>query len=80
MANILRAIFGHNYSDIPNKIPATIGITSAGMLAFFLFWLIHLFFCPFRPYQLRNFFWFKVRAGFSHLQSATSLTNDRELS
>lgn len=59
MANILRCIFGHNYTDIPNHIPESVGITTAGMLAFFLFWLVHFPFCAFRPYQLRGFFWFK---------------------
>src|ERR1700759_1856861 len=34
LANVLRAIFGHNYTDIPNTIPESQGITSAGMLAF----------------------------------------------
>lgn len=60
VANVLRAIFGHSYTSIPNTIPASVGITSAGMLAFFLFWLIHLPFTFFRPYQLRWFFWFKI--------------------
>ncbi|KAM3081143.1 hypothetical protein ACMFMG_005098 [Clarireedia jacksonii] len=59
MSNILRCIFGHNFTDIPNHIPASVGITSANMLAFFLFWLVHFPFCAFRPYQLRAFFWFK---------------------
>ncbi|KKY22864.1 putative allantoin transport [Phaeomoniella chlamydospora] len=59
MANMLRAIFGHYYTDIPNHIPASVGITSSGMLAFFLFWLLHFGFCFFRPYQLKKFFWFK---------------------
>lgn len=59
MANILRCIFGHLYTDIPNHIPASVGITTSGMLAFFLFWLVHFPFCAFRPYQLRGFFWFK---------------------
>jgi NCS1 family nucleobase:cation symporter-1 len=59
MANILRCIFGHNYTDIPNHIPASVGITTAGMLAFFLFWCVHLPFCALRPYQLRTFFWVK---------------------
>ncbi|KAJ5594948.1 uncharacterized protein N7459_001156 [Penicillium hispanicum] len=58
--NILRAIFGHNYTDIPNRIPAGAGITTSLMLSFFLAWLIHLPFCYFRPYQLRKFFWFKT--------------------
>src|ERR1700761_37843 len=60
VANMLRAVFGHDYEDIPNTIPKSVGITSAGMLAFFLFWLIHLPFTFFRPYQLRKFFWFKA--------------------
>lgn len=33
--------------------------STQGMLAFFLFWLVHFPFCAFRPYQLRAFFWFK---------------------
>ncbi|KAF2863383.1 putative allantoin permease [Piedraia hortae CBS 480.64] len=60
LANMLRAVFGHHYTGIPNHIPASIGITSAGMLAFFLFWLIHLPLTFFRPHRLRRFFWFKA--------------------
>jgi len=60
IANVLRAIFGHNYTDIPNTLPADFGITSAGMVAFFLFWLIHMPFTFLRPYQLRGFFWVKA--------------------
>lgn len=60
VANMLRAVFGHSYTSIPNHIPASMGITSAGMLAFFLFWLIHMPLTFFRPYQLRKFFWFKA--------------------
>ncbi|KAK4546428.1 hypothetical protein LTR36_002105 [Oleoguttula mirabilis] len=60
LANVLRAVFGHNYTDIPNHIPLSMGITSAGMLAFFLFWLVHLPLTFFRPYQLKKFFWFKA--------------------
>ena len=56
----MRAIFGHNYTDIPNRLPASAGITTPLMLSFFLAWLIHLPFCYFRPYQLRKFFWFKT--------------------
>lgn len=53
---MLRAVFGHNYTDIPNHIPKSQGITSAGMLAFFLFWLAHFPLAMMRPYQLRTFF------------------------
>jgi NCS1 family nucleobase:cation symporter-1 len=56
VANMLRAVFGHNYTDIPNHIPKSQGITSAGMLAFFLFWLAHFPLAIMRPYQLRTFF------------------------
>ncbi len=59
MGVILRCIFGDLYTGIPNHIPASVGITTAGMLSFFLFWLVHFPFCALRPYQLRGFFWFK---------------------
>lgn len=29
LANMLRAVFGHNYTDIPNHIPASVGIVSS---------------------------------------------------
>ncbi|KAK3675358.1 hypothetical protein LTR78_004868 [Recurvomyces mirabilis] len=60
LANMLRAVFGHNYTNIPNHLSSSAGITTAGMLAFFLFWLIHMPFTFFRPYQLRPFFWAKA--------------------
>ena len=56
---MLLCVFGDLYSGIPNHIPASVGITTAGMLGFFLFWLVHFPLCAFRPYQLRSFFWFK---------------------
>lgn len=60
VAVMLRCVFGHLYEDIPNAIPASIGITTAGMLAFFLFWCVHFPFCALRPYQMRWFFWLKT--------------------
>lgn len=60
MYNILRTIFGHNFTDIPNHLPESASITTPVMLSFFLAWLVHLPFCYFRPYQLRKFFWFKT--------------------
>ncbi|KAK2035707.1 hypothetical protein LZ31DRAFT_601964 [Colletotrichum somersetense] len=56
---MLRAIFGDSYNNMPNNLPTSAGITSSRMLAFFLFWLIHLGFCFFRPYQLAKSFRFK---------------------
>ncbi|RAH68344.1 nucleobase cation symporter-1 family protein [Aspergillus aculeatinus CBS 121060] len=60
MFNILRAIFGHHFTDIPNHLPASAHITTQQMLALFLCWMVHLPFCHFRPYQLRGFFIFKT--------------------
>lgn len=60
VAIMLRCVFGPLYEGIPNAIPASMGITSAGMLAFFLFWCVHFPFCALRPYQLRWFFWLKT--------------------
>ncbi|KAH8660546.1 putative allantoin permease [Xylariales sp. PMI_506] len=59
VANMLRAIFGDAYKNIPNHISESAGIDTKTMLAFFIFWLIHFVFCFFRPYQLTKFFWFK---------------------
>ncbi|CAH0045324.1 unnamed protein product [Clonostachys solani] len=59
VANMLRAIFGDSYKNMPNHLPASAGIATNKMIAFFIFWLIHLGFCFFRPYQLTKFFWFK---------------------
>lgn len=59
VSNMLRAVFGDSYAKIPNHIPASVGITTKGMLSFFIFWLVHFGFCFFRPYQLTKFFWFK---------------------
>lgn len=60
VAVMLRCVFGSLYEGIPNAIPESMGITSAGMLAFFLFWCVHFPFCALRPYQLRWFFWLKT--------------------
>lgn len=60
VAIMLRCVFGSLYDNIPNHIPASMGITTAGMLSFFLFWCVHFPFCALRPYQLRWFFWFKT--------------------
>ncbi|KAF2086263.1 uracil permease-like protein [Saccharata proteae CBS 121410] len=59
MNNMLRAIFGHYYTSIPNKIPASMGIDSATMLCFFLLWLAHLSLAHLRPNRLKKFFWVK---------------------
>ncbi|KAJ7096695.1 permease for cytosine/purines, uracil, thiamine, allantoin-domain-containing protein [Mycena belliarum] len=35
----LRCIFGHKWTDIPNHLPASAGINTQGLVAFFLVWL-----------------------------------------
>jgi NCS1 family nucleobase:cation symporter-1 len=56
----LRSIFGDSYTKIPNMLPADAGISTAGMLAFLIFWLVQFPFAFLRPYQLTKFFWFKA--------------------
>lgn len=38
----LRCIFGHQWTDIPNRLPDSAGITTSQMIAFFLTWLFQL--------------------------------------
>ncbi|KZF19513.1 putative allantoin permease [Xylona heveae TC161] len=64
LSNMLQAIFGHHYTDIPNGMPESMGFTTQQMLGFFLFWLIHIPFVFLRPYQLRGFFSFKSAISF----------------
>jgi NCS1 family nucleobase:cation symporter-1 len=49
MANMLRCIFGHKWTDIPNHLPANAGTTSQGLIAFFIFWCIQLPFAWIHP-------------------------------
>ncbi|KAJ7857292.1 NCS1 family nucleobase:cation symporter-1 [Mycena olivaceomarginata] len=39
LAVALRCVFGHKWTDIPNHLPDDAGITTQGILAFFLIWL-----------------------------------------
>jgi NCS1 family nucleobase:cation symporter-1 len=49
MSIILRTVFGRKFTDIPNHIPLSVGITTSGKLGFFLFWLVHFRSAPFDP-------------------------------
>ncbi|CAK7210397.1 hypothetical protein SBRCBS47491_000770 [Sporothrix bragantina] len=55
-ACLLRAIFGSHWDSIPNHLPASAGITSANLLAFFIFWIIQLPFCFVHPTTIRHLF------------------------
>jgi NCS1 family nucleobase:cation symporter-1 len=45
----LRCIFGNLWTDIPNTLPASAGITSSGIIAFVVYWLIQLPFAWIHP-------------------------------
>ena len=60
MVNMLQAVFGSNFTDIPNHVPASIGFTTQQFLAFFLYWLIHIPFVFLRPNQLKWLFTLKM--------------------
>lgn len=52
----LRAIFGTAWSNIPNHLPTSAGITSSNLLAFFIFWLIQFPVMFVHPTVLRHLF------------------------
>ena len=60
VVNMLSAVFGDSYTNIPNHIPVSVGFTTKQMLAFFLYWLVHIPFTLLRPYQLRWVFTLKM--------------------
>lgn len=49
-----------SYSNMPNHLPASAGITSQGLLSHFLFWTTQLPFLLIRPHKLKWFFVFKA--------------------
>lgn len=46
---VFRCVFGNLWTDIPNTFPANAGITSSGLIAFIVFWLIQLPFAWIHP-------------------------------
>ncbi|OAA57385.1 Permease, cytosine/purines, uracil, thiamine, allantoin [Niveomyces insectorum RCEF 264] len=52
----LRCIFGSAWTRIPNHLPESAGITSANLLAFFIFWLLQLPFTFVHPRTIRHLF------------------------
>ncbi|KAF9892145.1 hypothetical protein FE257_002551 [Aspergillus nanangensis] len=56
MAVLLRCIFGSAWENIPNRLPASAGITSANLLAFFIYWLFQMALMFVHPIVLRHIF------------------------
>lgn len=52
----MRGIFGNGYSNIPNHLPASAGITSQDLLSFFLFWMIQMPVMFIHPKVMRHLF------------------------
>ncbi|KAK6062732.1 allantoin transport [Seiridium cupressi] len=52
----LRAIFGSSWQNIPNTLPASAGITSKNLLAFFIFWIVQFPVMFLHPTMLRHLF------------------------
>jgi NCS1 family nucleobase:cation symporter-1 len=57
---MLQAVFGSAFTSIPNHIATSTGFTTQQMLAFFLYWLIHIPFTMLRPNQLSWVFTLKM--------------------
>ncbi|KAF2099748.1 putative allantoin permease [Rhizodiscina lignyota] len=56
---LLRAAFGHNWTDLPNHLPASAGITSPQMGAFWIFFVIQFPFMFIHPHNQKWFYYLK---------------------
>ncbi|KAK2001953.1 putative uracil transporter [Colletotrichum falcatum] len=52
----LRAVFGSGWESIPNRLPASAGISSKNLLAFFVFWIVQFPVMFVHPTVLRHLF------------------------
>ncbi len=59
---LMRAIFGSAWTNIPNKLPASAGITSKNLVAFFIFWILQFPVMFLHPTTLRHLFVVKAVA------------------
>jgi nucleobase:cation symporter-1, NCS1 family len=59
MTQCIRAIWP-SYLNIPNTIPASVGITSQQLVSHFIFWSIQFPILLTPPHKLKWFFWFKA--------------------
>ncbi|KAF6817674.1 allantoin transport [Colletotrichum musicola] len=56
VAVMLRCLFGHRWTDIPNRLPPTAGISSSNLLAFGILWLLQLPFAFVHPSKINIVF------------------------
>ncbi|KAL2859021.1 permease for cytosine/purines, uracil, thiamine, allantoin-domain-containing protein [Aspergillus pseudodeflectus] len=52
IAVMLRCVFGHRWTDIPNRLPESAAITSADLLAFGILWLLEFPFAFVHPSKM----------------------------
>ncbi|KAF5721574.1 NCS1 nucleoside transporter, partial [Fusarium mundagurra] len=53
---LLRCVFGESWWNMTNQLPASAGITSRDLLAFFLFWIIEMPFLAVHPRKIKFLF------------------------
>ncbi|RLL93203.1 hypothetical protein CFD26_100974 [Aspergillus turcosus] len=53
---MLRCVFGHKWTDVPNHLPATAGITSAQLTSFLVLWLLQFPFAFVHPTKMTMVF------------------------
>ncbi|KAF4501873.1 uracil permease [Fusarium agapanthi] len=53
---LLRCVFGESWWNMTNHLPASAGITSRDLLAFFLFWIIEMPFLAVHPRKIKFLF------------------------
>ncbi|KAJ5578632.1 uncharacterized protein N7459_007596 [Penicillium hispanicum] len=53
---MLRCVFGHKWTDLPNHLPETAGITSGKLVAFLILWLLQFPFAFIHPSKMSKVF------------------------
>ncbi|GAB7359104.1 hypothetical protein MBLNU230_g5175t1 [Neophaeotheca triangularis] len=56
MSVCLRCVFGHNWENFPNSLPASANVTSGQLLCFFMIWLLELPFMFVHPTKIHHLF------------------------
>lgn len=59
MSVLLRCIFGHKWANMPNHLPSSAGVTSKGLLSFFLIWIIQFPMMLIHPRHQRHIYTIK---------------------